>query len=326
MLGAVFALLSAVAFSMNSVLVRRGVVNATPSQAAFVTVLLGVPMFLLAAIVTTQLFRAGDLSGSSYGYLAAGGIVNFVIGRHFNYMAIEAMGAARAAPFQALTLPYSVLIAFLFLDEAVTLYVGFGVALIMAGPVMMVERRIPRPIAAAVATENPDAAVDVAVESDAMARETNAPQFEFRQAEGYLAAIVASAAYGTSPILFRAALEGEAGLSIFSGFVSYAAAGLVMLASLILPGRLALLSTLQPASLRTFLGASFFVFLAQVLRFLALSLAPVAVVTGLERTNSVFTLILSWYMNRRLEFITLRVVLGILTSVAGALILVAALA
>jgi drug/metabolite transporter (DMT)-like permease len=326
MLGGLLALLSAMAFSMNSVLVRRGVVTATPSQAAFVTVLIGVPMFLLAALITGQIFRATDLPGSSYAFLAAGGVVNFVAGRHFNYQAIEAMGAARAAPFQALTLPYSVLIAFLFLDESVTLYVGFGVALIMIGPVMMVERRVPRPVAAVVVAENPDAAVATIEAEATMTPAQIEPRVELRQVEGYVAAILASVAYGTSPILFRAALEGESGLSIFSGFVSYAAAGLVLIASLLLPGRMALLSTLQPASVRMFFGASFFVFLAQVLRFVALSLAPVAIVTGLERTNSVFTLILSWYLNRRLEFITLRVVLGILTSVTGALILVAVLA
>ena len=147
MLGAAFALLSAVAFSLNAVLVRRGVVLASASQAAFVTVLMGVPMFLLAAIVTGQAFRAGDLPGARYAYLAAGGVINFVVGRQFNYKAINAIGAARAAPFQALTLPYSVLIAFLFLDESVTIGVGAGVALIMIGPAIMVERPARQPAA-----------------------------------------------------------------------------------------------------------------------------------------------------------------------------------
>jgi drug/metabolite transporter (DMT)-like permease len=311
MLGAVFALLSAVSFSLNSILIRRGVVIATPSQAAFVTVLSGVPMFLIAALVSGQLLRIGELPSSSFAYLAAGGIVNFVAGRHFNYQAIEAIGAARAAPFQALTLPYSVLIAFLFLDEGLSAGVGVGVALIMIGPALMVEGRARRPVAAAVASSEPP--LDMR------------SQFEMRQFEGYVAALLASVAYGTSPILFRAALEGESGFSVLAGLVSYGAASIVLLLSILLPGRHDLLKTLQPTTVRVFFGASFFVFLAQMLRFVALSLAPVAVVTGLERTNSVFTLALSWYMNRRLEFITLRVVLGVLTSVTGALILVAAL-
>lgn len=312
MLGALIALLSAMAFSMNAVLIRRGVVLATPSQATLVSVLLGVPMFLFAALATGQVLRAGDIPLESYGFLAAGGVINFVAGRHFNYKSIEAIGAARSAPFQALTLPYSVLIAFIFLGESVSLLVGVGVALIMVGPVIMVERRIQQPVAAAA---NPAGAPPL---------ETG-PVFRPRQMEGYIAALLASVAYGTSPILFRAALEDATGISIFAGFVSYAAAAVVLIAMALLPGRRDVLAAVNLPMMRIFFGASFFVFLAQTLRFLALSLAPVAIVTSLERTNSVFTLILSWYMNRSLEFITLRVVIGVLVSVLGTFLLVAAL-
>lgn len=311
MLGGFLAVLAAISFSMNSVLVRRGVVRATPSQAAFVTVLMGVPMFLVAAIVTGQILKLDDLAASSYVYLTAGGIVNFVIGRHFNYLAIEAIGAARAAPFQALSLPYSVAIAFFFLDESVTLAVGLGVALIMIGPAIMMEGRARQPVA-------------LAVGAPVTAEHAMREQFAARQVEGYIAAIIASIAYGTSPILFRAALEGHTGISLFGGLVSYVAAAAVLLVSVALPTRRDLLRTLQPRTQRVFFGASFFVFLAQVLRFLALSVAPVAVVTALERTNSIFTLLLSWLWNRAIEFITLRVVIGILTSVTGAIILVVA--
>ena len=64
MLGALLALLSAGAFSINSVLIRRGVVRTSPSHVAFVTVIMGVPMFLVAALVTGQLFRLQDLAAS----------------------------------------------------------------------------------------------------------------------------------------------------------------------------------------------------------------------------------------------------------------------
>jgi drug/metabolite transporter (DMT)-like permease len=312
MLGGLLALLSAISFSLNSVLVRRGVVNATPSQAAFITVLMGVPMFLLGSLLTGQLLRLDELSSSGYAFLAAGGVVNFVIGRHFNYQAIDAIGAARAAPFQALSLPYSVAIAYIFLDEGVSLVVGLGVALIMIGPAIMVEGRARRPVA-------------VAAGAAAAPEHAMREQFHRRQVEGYIAAVLASIAYGTSPILFRAALEGHSGLSLYGGLVSYVAASAVLIVSVALPSRRALLKTLAPQTQRMFLGASFFVFLAQVLRFTALSLAPVAVVTALERTNSIFTLLLSWYWNRAIEFITLRVAAGVLTSVTGAIILVVGL-
>ena len=307
MLGALLALLSAGAFSVNSVLIRRCVVVTSPAHVTFITVLMGVPMFFIAALVTGQLFRFQDLAFSGYGYLALGGVINFIAGRQFNYIAIEALGAARSAPFQALTLPYSVLIAYLFLDESITLAVGAGVALIMVGPAIMVER-IKQPVPASTASG-----------------QTSEPAFIPRQFEGYVAASLAAIAYGTSPILFRAALEGNSSLSALAGLVAYVAASLLLLASALVPARRFLFQSLEPGTFQLFFGASFSVFAAQMLRFLALSLAPVAVVTGLERMNSVFTLALSYHMNRLLELITVRVVAGVLVSVAGSVLLVLAL-
>ncbi len=307
MLGAVLALLAAGAFSVNSVLIRRGVVRTSPTHAAFITVIMGVPMFFIAALVSGQLFKFSDLALLSYGYLAAGGVINYIVGRQFNYVAIEALGAARAAPFQSLTLPYSVVVAFIFLGESLSAPTIVGVMLIMIGPAIMVERKIQVPVAAAISQEVGVPAV---------------PVFIPRQLEGYIAATMAAIAYGTSPILFRAALEGHAGLSALSGLVAYTAAAGVLMASTIMPSRRFLLNSLDSGTFRLFFGASFSVFAAQMLRFLALSIAPVAVETALERMNSVFTLGLSYYMNRTMELITPRVVVGVLISVVGSLVLV----
>jgi drug/metabolite transporter (DMT)-like permease len=292
------------------VLIRRGVVLTSPAHATFITVVMGVPMFFVAALVAGQLFRFQDLALSGYAYLAIGGAINFVAGRGFNYVAIEALGAARAAPFQALTLPYSVLVAFLFLDEGISILTAAGVALIMVGPAIMVERSPRQP---------------TAVLGPSTGSLDSEPAFSPRQLEGYAAATLAAIAYGTSPILFRAALEDQTGLSVLSGLVAYSAAVVLLLASTMVPSRRYLLHSLEPATLRLYFGASFSVFAAQMLRFLALSLAPVAVVTSLERMNSVFTLALSYHMNRLLELITWRLVLGVAISLAGTLILIAGL-
>ena len=51
--------------------------------------------------------------------------------------------------------------------------------------------------------------------------------------------------------------------------------------------------------------------------FLALAIAPVSVVTPLQRTASVFSLFLSFIFNRSLETFTVRIVAGVLISIAG---------
>jgi drug/metabolite transporter (DMT)-like permease len=311
-LGAVIALFAAFSFSLSDVLVRRGVAWAPVAHGAFVTVLMGVPFFLVAALVTGQLFRPDELSGEGYALVAVAGVVHYVVGRYFNYAAINAIGAARAGPVQSLTLPYSVLVAYFALDEGVTTGMALGMGLILLGPAIIVERRSSR---------TPVLAGEAALEPASPPAEAPA-QFELRQAEGYLFAFIAAISYGSSPVLIRAALEGESGLSIYGGLISYVAAAGFLIATLILPGRRHMLQALRPETVKAFSGAGIAVSTAQVLRFLALSLAPVAVVTTLMRFAGVFTLLLSWWFNRTLERITWRLVAGVVLSVAGAVLLV----
>jgi drug/metabolite transporter (DMT)-like permease len=312
-LGILITLFSAFWFALSDVFVRRGVTAGSASQGTFVTVLIGVPLFAIAALITGQLLRLDDISAGSYGLLGLAGVVHYVLGRFFNYAAISAIGATRAAPVQAMALPYSVLIALLFLDEGVTLGMVFGIALILVGPLLMVERPAHRPVVVV-----PDA-----MPAPPPATVDSSGGFELRQTEGYLYALGAAVSYGSSPVLIRAAIEGEAGLSLLGGLVSYVAAALLLLASLALPQRRGLLQAMNPDTVRAFFGAGFAVFTAQMLRFIALSLASVAVVAALLRFGSVFTLLLSWIINRRLERITWRVVAGILISLLGALLLIA---
>jgi drug/metabolite transporter (DMT)-like permease len=307
MLGVLIALLSAFSFSLSDVTVRRGVTRAPVAYGAIVTVLMGVPLFLVACTVTGQIFEVGELSALSYVLLGSAGVIHYVVGRYFNYAAIQAIGAARTGPIHTLGLPYSVVIAFLFLDEGITSGMVAGIVLIMVGPVIMVERR--------------QKAV-VATVTDPIAPAAEPPGFQLRQTEGYVFAIIAAMSYGTSPVLIRSALEGESGVSLLGGLVSYIAASVLLLVSLLLPARRHLAKALEPASIRVFAAPGFFVFMAQLFRFVALSLASVAVVATLLRFTTIFTLVMSWIINRDLEKITSRVVIGVTISLVGAVLLV----
>ena len=146
MLGGLIAIVAALSFSLSDVSIRRGVARLPVTYGAIVTVLLGVPLFLIATAVTGQLFSIDDLPLKSYFFLGAAGVIHYVVGRYFNYAAIEAIGAARTQPIHALGLPYSVIIAYLFLDEGITAGMVGGIALIMIAPAIMVERRKRAPV------------------------------------------------------------------------------------------------------------------------------------------------------------------------------------
>ena len=314
MLGALLALASAFAFSVNGILVRRGVAGAgaTAGQGAFITVLLGVPFGLIAVVVTGQLFNFGEIPLGGYLLLAVTGIVHFGVGRYCNYRGVAAIGASRAVTIQAVTIPYSIFMAIFLLDEEITLLMFIGIALILGGPAVMIERGSKKPQPPQGAAESATAQVP-----DAM---------KVRQLEGYTFSLLAALAYGTSPILIRAAMEDSSRTAAIGTLVAYSAAASVLTAGLALPGQRQLISAINLRYMRLFGGAGLSVFLAQLLRFFALSIADVAVVNPLMRMVGMFTLILTYLVNRSLEKITWRVVLGVMISFAGSALLVYAAA
>ena len=306
--GALLALGSAFSFSVNSILVRRGFADAgaTAAQGAFITVLLGVPFGLAAVLITGQIFNFDLISLNGYLLLSAAGVVHFGVGRYCNYRGIAAIGASRAVTVQAVAVPYSILMAVVLLGERPTLLMYLAIALILVGPFLMIERRSKRPAPAS----SPQG-------------EGESSRVEIRQLEGYVFSLLAALAYGTSPILIRAAVQDGVGTAAIGTFVAYVAASAVLTTGLVLPAQRELVHAINFRYMRLFGGAGFSVFLAQLLRFFALSLASVSIVNPLMRTVGVFTLILSYLVNRRLEKITLGVVLGVLVAFAGAALLVA---
>ena len=243
MLGALLALASAFAFSVNGILVRRGVAGAgaTAGQGAFITVLLGVPFGLIAVVVTGQLFNFGEVPLGGYLLLAVAGIVHFGVGRYCNYRGNAAIGASRAVTIQAVAIPYSIFMAIFLLDEELTTLMFVGIALILGGPAVMIERRSKKPQPPQGAAESATAQVP-----DAM---------KVRQLEGYTFSLLAALAYGTSPILIRAAMEDSSRTAAIGTLVAYCAAASVLTAGLALPGQRQLISAINLRYMRLFGGA-----------------------------------------------------------------------
>ena len=320
--GALLALGSAFSFSVNSILIRRGLADAgaTAAQGAFITVLLGVPFGFAAVVLTGQVLRFGEVSPTGYLLLLAAGIVHFCIGRYCNYRSIAAIGASRTVTIQAIAVPYSIVMAIVLLGERPTVPMYLAIALIMASPFLMIDRgkRSPHP--------NPLPEGEGKGGALPEGEGSKEAAVEIRMVEGVVFSLLASVGYGTSPILIRAALEDATGVAAIGTFVAYVGASAVLLASLALPAQRGLMGAINFRYMRLFGSAGLSVFTAQLLRFFSLALADVTVVDPLMRTVGVFTLILSYLVNRRLEQITLGVVLGVLVSFAGSALLVVAAA
>lgn len=316
MLGALFAVLSALSFAFSTITARRGVIGSSASFGLYITVILGVPLFAVAALATGQFFDTLDLSNEALAMLAGAGVLHFLIGRYCNYRCIDAIGSNRSQPLQATNTIYSVVVAVIVLSEQVTPIMGVGIVLLVVGPMIMVERRRqpqPEPAAARAAQASSGTTAGGAPPRPNAA--TNPRYFE-----GYSFGLLSAAAYGTSPIMIRYALE-DTGLGIAGGMVAYIAAAGVLILALAIPGRISDLRGFDLKVVPMFTASAVAVFLAQLFRFAALAIAPVSLVTPLTRLGVVFVPTLSFVFNRNLESFSPRVLTGIALSGVGAVLL-----
>ena len=287
-------------------LIRRGVLRASPLQGIYVAVPLGVPLFIVTALVTGQLARFAELGADAFWLLVALGIIEYLIGRYSNFQAIQALGANASEPFRCLSVVVAILLANLVLHETVTSIQAFGIILVTIAPIIMLDRSKNKPV--------PDAASPI-----------SEPSFTVRQAKGYLFGMVTALAFGSTPLLIRTAIGGT-GLGMIGGVISYAGATSILLVLLLHPRILNALKTIPRASLRWFGLTSITSFLAHMFRFVALDIAPVSIVAPLAQTSAVFTVLFAYIFNRlsrtQSEIFRPRVLFAILLSMIGSIALV----
>ncbi len=298
MLGAFFALVSAAFFGLNNAALRRGVIKGAVLQAMAITVPFGVPIFVVFAAFMGGFEAMARWDLAPWIWMVAAGIVHFVIGRYGNYKATQLLGATLSTPIQQASILVALALAFAFLGETVNAVNVAGVLLVMLGPMMLVRRR--KAVAAA-------------------GREKG---FEPQYLPGALWGAVCALGYGLSP-LFVALGIGAGGIADSVGglLVSYTAAAAVVLAWVGALGFGRVLEGLGRDSARWFFVSALFVALSQLFRYMALAIAPVAVVVPIQRLSVVFRLIFNAILNRDHEVFDRWIVVSILLSVVGAVAL-----
>ncbi|MGH8639205.1 MAG: EamA family transporter [Burkholderiales bacterium] len=318
MLGGFLALLSAASFALESATARRGVVTASVAQALSITIPIGVPIFLAVAAVSGYLGTVLGFSVEAVLLLSLAGMLHFVWGRYCNYRAVKAMGAALSGPVQQCSLLVTLVLAIWVLGEQLTPLRLIGIVLVVLGPALAYDRAGKAHDAAAPAPAGVASAVaaPAAVEADRVAA------FRPKYAEGYLFALLSSTGYGVSPILVRSALESRGiEFSLAGGLISYCAATLVFALVLLWPGQLRHVIAMDRQSARWFVVSGVCVCFAQMLRYMALAVAPVSVVSPIQRLSLVFRVYFARLINPQHEVFGGRVLGATALSLAGALAL-----
>lgn len=303
MLGGFLALLSAAAFAFETATARRGVLTASVTQALSITVPTGVPIFFVFAAAFGGLGAILGFSWQAIVYLALAGVLHFVWGRYCNYRASKAMGANLVAPVQQSNMLVTLALAIWILGEHLTPLRVLGIGLVVLGPALTYNRG-PRK-----GSQEP-------------AERAEQRSFQPNYAEGYLFALLSSTGYGISPVLVRLALESR-GLesSLGAGLISYTAATVAFALTLLVPGQWRHVRALDPGAAKWFAISGVCVCFAQMLRYMALTLAPVSVVTPIQRLSLIFRIYFSRILNPEHEVFGGKIIAATVVSLVGALAL-----
>jgi len=263
---------------------------------------LGVPLFAIACLLFGELPSSQTFPMPSWAWLALAGVVHFVIGRYGNYRATRALGSALSAPIQQISVPIALILALLFLDEVLTPLRLIGFILVMVGAYVAVRPRKNNTVSAKHRTDT---------------------GFEPDYPDGLFWGGLCAFAYGCSPLMVVKGLGPERTLtdSLAGGLISYTAAALVIAVPVMIAGGVPFLRQVDRTAAKWFGFSGVLVFLSQMLRYMALAVAPVTVVVPIQRLSVVFRVIFSALLNRDHEVIDAKVLVGILLSLAGAVAL-----
>ncbi len=320
MLGALFAVLSAATFGFNTALTRRGMISGSALQGMIITVPIGVPLVFVLAYLFGQIDGMMALPWIVVFWFALAGVVHMIWGRFSNYRATSAVGANLTGPFMQGELIVSLVLAMWILGEYLTPLRVIGIVLIFVAPMLLIDDSMK---ASSAGQKSSSAGA-----ADATVGEVGgtAKPWRPRYLEGFFFASSAAIAYGLSNILVRLGLMAAeeaniTNISLAAILISYIAAAVFVILWVIVAGRIRHVTQTPGPAARSFLFAGVMVSISQMLRYVALALAPVTVVAPLMRLATVFKVIFSTIINRNHEVFNHRIVLVTAISVVGAICL-----
>jgi drug/metabolite transporter (DMT)-like permease len=316
LLGIVYAALGAFTFSLNNVMMRRGVVTGSVLQGMALTVPIGAVSFVVMTAAFGALDQIAVFPMTALAWLAGQGIVHFVIGRYCNYKSSQLMGVNLAAPVVQLQVPFAMLLAVITLHETFTVLQAAGSALMLGGS-FLTQRK-----AGEGSTAQPPKARDATGRKEVR---IGVPEpksmFQPRVFSGYLFGAAAAICYGSSPLMARQAfLRAPIANAVAGGCIAYAAATLVFILVLLKPGSWRDIKEMKLENASWFLAAAVLVAISQAFVYASLAVAPLMVVTPILQLSLVFRLFLSQWINRDHEVMNTAVLIGASAAVLGSIL------
>jgi drug/metabolite transporter (DMT)-like permease len=317
LLGILYAALGAFTFSLNNVMMRRGVVTGSVLQGMALTVPIGAVSFVVMTAAFSALDQIADFPMAALAWLAGQGVVHFVAGRYCNYKSSQLMGVNLAAPVVQLQVPFAMLLAVVTLHETFTVLQAVGSVLMLGGSV------ITRRKASEGSAASPKARMVTIPGREKEHSGAPEPKSMFRPRvfSGYVFGAAAAICYGSSPLMARQAfLHAPVANAVAGGCVAYAAATVVFMLVLLKPGSWRDIKDMKLENALWFLAAAVLVAISQAFVYASLAIAPLMMVTPILQLSLVFRLFLSQCINRDHEVMNTAVLVGASAAVLGSVL------
>lgn len=286
--GVALALFVAFTFALYYLCVRLGTVDGRVYDLMLVTLVTNLVMYIPAVAVFHGI---PTLTWRAVAAFAAAGVAGSLLARLVVIQSVKAIGASRTSPIVAANVFIASLLAIIFFDEQLTVMHLIGIVLIVAG-IAVITFETAR-------GSSPDASV----------REVGAM---------LVLPILGALLIGFEPIFITLGLQ--EGVGVLPGVAIKATA-----ATLGFVGYLAAIGELHTRrftfdrTMGWFVGAGVTSGIGIIGLFAALEIAPVVIVIPILQTSPLIVVVLSMlFLPRRLELVTLRLIIAALVVVIGA--------
>ena len=306
MLGVLLGLFSAVFFGISTVIARRGMLRASSSYIAAISIFTGVPFFLLVTCATGEIYQIVQFPWKAQVFLALSGVIHFALGRTWAYKSIHLIGSTRSIIVTSLNPIISIAMAMIIFKETIKPLMVLGILLALSGPLVTILK---------------EQAVESSFPSKATFRGKGLDRHNIYV--GMLYGMGAAVFWGSSTIFIKLGLK-NGGSPVAGSLLAYLAASVVISPSLLLNQenkREIFEATRKSFQFALFIGLV--TSIAQLLRYVALQYSSVIIVTLLSRTVPLWVLLFSFIYNKDYESFSYWVILGnVLLIVGTALVLI----
>ena len=132
MLGIVLAIAAAFCWGTAAIFSRLGLQNIKVPTGTLISMLSSILLVGLLAL-TINFDDVVHISPTALLWFGLIGVINYVLGRQFNYLAITYIGVTKATPLFAAAPFFAIFLAVTFIGESINLVIGIGIFAVVVG-------------------------------------------------------------------------------------------------------------------------------------------------------------------------------------------------